>query len=211
MRWVLGWIGLVALAALAAASARAGEFNPVLSIGDAAPDWADLPGVDGQTHSLSDYRDRPVLVIVFTCNSCPYAVDYEDRLIGLAQKHAGPKGPAHVVAINANTIAEDRLPAMQARAKEKGYSFPYLFDESQQVAKAYGATFTPEFFVFDRDRKLVYTGAFDDKADPKLATKRYVEDAVEAALRGEKPAVAETVAIGCLVRYNRDRRRRDER
>lgn len=191
---------------LAAAVAAAGEYNPVLSVGDQAPAWQDLPGTDGKTHSLADLKDRPVVVVVFTCNSCPYAVDYEDRIIALARKHAGPEGQAAVVAINVNTIEEDRLPAMQQRAKEKGFNFPYLFDASQQIARAYGATFTPEFFVLDKHRKVVYMGALDDSTRADEVKVRYVEAAIQAALAGESPAVKETVARGCLVRYARSRR-----
>jgi peroxiredoxin len=119
----------------------AGEFNEVLNIGDAAPAWKDLPGVDGKRHSLADLQKFPAVLVVFTCNSCPVAQDYEDRLIALANQHADKLA---VVAINVNRIPADSLPNMQARAKERKFPFAYLFDESQQIAKQYGAVFTPE-------------------------------------------------------------------
>lgn len=195
----------LAVALSLAATASAGEFNPVLSVGDAAPAWVDLPGTDGQTHSLADLKDRPVVVLVFTCNSCPVAVDYEDRIIGLAKKYAGPDGQVALVAVNVNTIEADRLPKMTERAREKGFPFPYLYDGSQKLAKLYGASYTPEFFVLDAGRKVVYMGAMDDKSQPGAATVNYLERAVEAALKGEKPAVAETLARGCRIRFERRR------
>lgn len=189
------------------ASLLAGEYNPVLEIGDAAPAWKNLPGVNGKTHSLSDLKKTPVVVVVFTCNSCPYAVDYEDRINALTKKHAKSKDVA-VVAINVNLVAADSLAKMQSRAKDKGFVFPYLFDQSQEIAKAYGAARTPEFFVLNADRKIVYMGAMDDNSDAKKVTKKYVEPAIQAALSGETPEVKETVAIGCNIRFARKRRRR---
>lgn len=190
-----------------AAVAYAGKYNPVLDIGDAAPAWSKLPGVDGKEHSLADLKDKQVLVVVFTCNTCPYALDYEQRLIQFAKDYCGPESKVALVAINVNRVAGDRLKDMQDRAKKYEYNFPYLYDESQQIAKDFGATFTPEFYVLDRDRKVVYMGAMDDNTMVDKVKTKYVEDAVKAALAGEKPAVTETVAVGCLVRYARERRR----
>jgi len=196
-----------ALALLFVSPLCAGKFNKSLSIGDAAPDWKGLPGVDGKEYSLADFRDKDCLVVVFTCNTCPYAQDYEQRLIELTKKFAAD-GKAVVVAINANKVKGDLFPDMQERAKEKGFNFPYLHDESQQVAKAYGATYTPEFVVLDKNRKVVYLGAMDDSTDSTKVTQDYVEDAVEAALRGEKAETTETPAVGCAVRYARPKRTR---
>lgn len=190
------------------AALAAGEFNPVLSIGDEAPAWKDLPGVDGKRHSLADLKDEQVVVVVFTCNSCPYAVDYEDRLVAFAKRHGGKDSRVALVAINVNKVEADSLPKMKERAAEKGFTFPYLYDESQKIARDYGATYTPEFFVLDAKRKIVYMGAMDDDADPAEAEVNYVERAVAAALAGQRPEVEETVAIGCRVRYERKRRRR---
>lgn len=223
--WSFVWlfIGLV----LTLTQASAGEFNPVLSIGDAAPKWKELPATDGKTYAFDSFKESEVLVVVFTCNSCPYSVDYEDRIIELTKhysnqdkeqsdekktdaKNAKEKKPTNlaVVAINVNLVKEDLLPAMKERAKKREFNFSYLFDETQQTAKDFGATFTPEFFVLNRDRKVVYMGALDDNTDAKKVSRHHVREAIEATLAGTKIEVAETVAIGCAVRYKRTRRKR---
>jgi peroxiredoxin len=197
--------GIVIVAALwSGGRALAGEFNETLSPGDAAPAWENLPGVDGQRHSLADL-DAEVVVVVFTCNSCPVAADYEDRIIAMAKKYGGAEGKAAFVAINVNRIPEDSLPKMKERAGQRGFPFPYLFDESQNIAKAYGAAFTPEFFVLDKNRRVAYMGGMDDSSDPKRVKTRYLEPAIQAVLAGEKPETAETVARGCRIRYVRKR------
>lgn len=183
---------------------RAGEFNEVLSIGDAAPAWAELPGTDGKKHSLVDLKDKDVVVLVFTCVSCPTATDYEDRLQALTKQYASKN--VAVVAVCVNRVDEDKLPALTKRAKEQQFAFEYLYDESQQIAKKYGAIFTPEFFVLNRDRKIAYMGACDDSTDPAGVKAKYVEDAIAAALKGEQPPLTETIARGCRVRYARERR-----
>jgi len=188
------------------AFALAGQFNEVLSIGDKGPAWAELPGTDGKNHSLAELADKPVVVVVFTCASCPTAADYEERINALAKTHAGDKSQVAVVAICVNQVKEDRLPALTERAKEKGFAFTYLYDESQKIAKDYGAVFTPEFYVLDRDRKVVYMGAMDDATDAAKVTRRYVDEAIVAALAGNKPEVGEVIARGCRVRYARERR-----
>lgn len=182
----------------------AGEFNEVLSIGDKAPVWKDLPGTDGKSHSFADLEKADVIVVVFTCTSCPTAVDYEDRLQALTKKYTSEN--VAVVAISVNRVDADKLPALTRRAEEKKFEFPYLYDESQKIAKDYGAIFTPEFFVLSKERKVVYMGAMDDSTDPAGVKIRYVEDAIAAAKKGEKPAVTETIARGCRVRYARERR-----
>jgi peroxiredoxin len=146
-----------------------------------------------------------VVVVVFTCNSCPVAVDYEDRLIAFSRKHAGPDSKVAVVAINVNVIEPDRLPKMQERAKEKGFTFPYLFDESQKIARLFGATYTPEFFVLDRERKVVYMGAMDDTSIAANVKVNFLEQAVQAALKAEKPNPGETLARGCRIRFVKKR------
>lgn len=186
-----------------AGSAIAGEYNKTIKIGDPAPEWKNLPGTDGKKHSLADLKDKDVIVVVFTCNSCPIAQDYEDRLIDFAKKHAGPESKTALVAINVNVIAEDRLDKMKARAEKKKYNFPYLYDESQKIAKDFGATYTPEFFVIDKSRKIVYMGAMDDTSNEKEAKVNFLVPAVEAALKGEKPLKGETLARGCLIRFKR--------
>lgn len=189
-----------------ASVAMAGEFNEVLSIGDAAPNWKDLPGVDGKKHSLADYQDREVVVLVFTCVSCPTAEDYETRINDLAKKFGGEKGKVAVVAVCVNRVKGDLLPDLTERAKTKGFAFDYVYDESQKIAKDYGAIFTPEFYVFNKDRKLTYMGALDDNSDASKVQKHFVEAAITAAMKGESPAVKETIARGCRVRYARERR-----
>jgi peroxiredoxin len=186
------------------ASAQAGRYNKVLSVGDPAPAWTDLPGVDGKKHALADLKDKDVVVVVFTCNSCPVAEDYEDRIIAFTKKHCGTDRVA-LVAINVNVIADDLLPKMQERAKEKGFNFPYLYDATQKIAKDYGAVYTPEFFVLDKERKIAYMGAMDDRNTEKEVKVNFVEPAVAAALKGEKAKVTETLGRGCLIRYVRKR------
>lgn len=191
---------------LVPALSHGGQYNEALNLGDAGPAWSDLPGVDGKKHSLADLKDKEIVVVVFTCNSCPIANDYEGRIIAVAKKHAGPEGKLAVVAINVNKIEADSLPKMKERAEGQGYNFPYLFDETQKIAKAYGATFTPEFFVLNKDRKVVYMGGMDDNSNAASVKENYLNPAIQAAFKGEKPAVGETVARGCRVRYVRERK-----
>jgi peroxiredoxin len=179
--------------------AIAGEFNAVLSIGDTAPRWSGLEGVDGKTHAWDDVADAKCVVVAFTCNSCPYARDVEARMIELAGQYSSPD--VRLVAINVNLIDDDSLPAMKRRAEEKAFPFAYLHDPSQKIAKEFGAIKTPEFFVLDAAGKVVYMGSFDDSPDGKAVTKRYVADAVKAVLEGTTPEVTETVPVGCRVRY----------
>jgi peroxiredoxin len=188
-----------------AAPAWAGKYNEVLKIGDPAPAWTNLEGVDGKRHSLSDLADKELLVVVFTCNSCPVATDYEDRIVAFSKKFSMPGGRVGLVAINVNTVAEDRLPKMKERAEAKGFDFPYLYDETQKIGKAFGANFTPEFFVLDRHRRVVYMGGMDDSSQSAAVKNRYLDSAVEAALSGQRPATPETTAIGCRIRYARQR------
>jgi peroxiredoxin len=195
--------GILCAFVLIASLAQAGQYNTVLNIGDAAPAWKKLPGVDGKEHSLDDLKEKKLVVVVFTCNSCPVAADYEDRIIAFAKKHADDVA---VVAINVNKIPADSLAKMKERAEKKKFTFPYLSDESQKIAKDYGATFTPEFFVLGPDRKIVYMGGMDDNSNAKLVKTNYLEPAVEAALAGKKPETQEAVARGCRIRYARERR-----
>lgn len=208
MNRMLGRSLMIVLAGMAGAGvAWGGKYNPTVSIGDAAPDWRDLPGVDDQSHSLADYRSHEVLVVAFTCNTCPTAVDYEERLMTLAAKYADG-GKCAIVAINANQVPGDLLPKMKERASARKFNFDYVRDDSQQVARSYGATVTPEFFVLDKQRRIVYMGALDDSTDAAGVKARHVEEAVAAVLTGKTPTVAETVGRGCLVRYARDRKKK---
>jgi peroxiredoxin len=200
---------LLALAILPS-SALAGKYNETLSIGDKAPAWNDLTDVvSGRKHSFSDFKGADVVVVVFTCNSCPVATEHEDRILKLAEQHGiGAKDrPSKValVAINVNKVPGDLPPAMKARAEKKKYPFPYLFDESQQIARDYGALFTPEFFVLNRERRIVYMGGMDDKSDPANVKQDCLQSAVETALAGKEPAIAETPPVGCRIRFARRR------
>ena len=195
-------IGILSILLLFGTAAVAGTYNSALSVGDAAPAWTDLPGVDGKKHSMADLADKPALVVVFTCLSCPAAEDYEDKILAFAKKHADKVG---VVAINVNTIKEDRLDKMKERAEAKHFTFPFLYDASQKIAKRFGAQYTPEFFVLDKERKVVYMGAMDDRDPPAVSKVQFLEDGVTAALAGRKAAVGETLGRGCRIRYLRKR------
>lgn len=187
-------------------SVTAGEYNTKINVGDVAPEWSGLIGVDEETHSSTDTDDSPAVLVVFTCNSCPYAVDLEDRLLALHSKLSSKR--IAVVAINVNKVEEDSLSMMQEKASKKNFKFPYLFDPTQAIAKEFGAGYTPECFVLDGDRKIVYMGSFDDSPDGSKVSKKYVEDAISAVLAGTRPTVTETVPIGCRIRFERERRTR---
>lgn len=191
------------LVLLLASAGSAGEFNKTLNIGDAAPVWSDLPGTDGKKHSLADLKDKDAVVVVFTCNSCPFAVQYEDRIIAFARKHASETARTALVAINVNTIKEDSLAEMKKRAEKKKFPFPYLFDETQSIAKKFGANYTPEFFVLNKERKIAYMGAFDDSSNPAEAKVAYLDDALTSVLAVKPVAKGETLARGCKIRFNR--------
>ena len=173
-----------------------------LQIGDSAPDFR-LPGVDGKEYALESFKDAKLLVVVFSCNHCPFVIGSEERMIRFHADFA-PRALA-MMAINSNETQNhpmDSFELMIKRAKEKNFQFPYLRDESQEVAKAYGALRTPHFYVFDQQRKLRYTGRMDDNPrEPGKETTHELRDAVEALLRGKKPPVEVTNPIGCNVKW----------
>ncbi|MCX7607183.1 MAG: thioredoxin family protein [Bacteroidia bacterium] len=178
-----------------------------VKVGDKAPDFA-LRNVDGKTVRLTDYQSSKGVVVIFTCNHCPYAKLYEERIIALHREFA-PKG-FPVIAINPNApeiVPEDSYEQMQKRAREKGYPFPYLFDETQDIARAYGATKTPHVFLLKREGEsftVAYIGAIDDSPnDPKKVQKRYLAEAIESLLNGKPVPLPETKAIGCSVKYRK--------
>ena len=174
-----------------------------LTPGSSVPPFGPLPGVDAKSYSLTDFSTANVLVVVFSCNHCPYVQAYEERMIALQLKY-GPRG-VQLVAINANDTAnypEDNFAGMVKRAKLKGFPFPYLRDEDQSVAEAFGATHTPEFFVFDRERNLRYHGKMDDNyRDPSAAKKKYLQEAIDSILAGQTVAEPETHSIGCTIKW----------
>ena len=173
-----------------------------LELGQPAPDFS-LPGVDGKTYSLASFRDAKALVVVFSCNHCPYVIGSEDRMIAFARDYA-PRGVA-MIAINANETEghpTDSFEHMRQRAKEKGFPFAYARDDSQDVALKYGALRTPHYYLFDAERKLRYTGRMDDNPRvPGSETTHELRDAVDAVLAGRKPAVELTNPIGCNVKW----------
>lgn len=173
-----------------------------LDTGDEAISF-ELPGVDGETHSLSDYGEKAAVAIIFTCNHCPYARAWEDRIVSIQSDYGS--GGLQVLAINANDANKypnDGFPQMQQRAEEKGFNFPYLHDESQEVATVYGAKRTPEVFLFDGDRKLAYHGAVDDNYDdPADVHNHYLREAVEAVLSEEEPPTSHTSPVGCSIKW----------
>lgn len=177
--------------------------SETLHIGSKAPNFQNLPGADGKKYSLSDFSDKEILVVAFTCNHCPYVQAYEDRMITF-QKQYGLKG-VQLVAINANETLhypEDSFEEMAKRAGRKGFIFPYLRDEDQTVAEAYGATHTPEFFMFDDVRSLKYHGAMDDNwKEPGSVRSPYLKQAVDALLDGRPVENAETHSIGCTIKW----------
>lgn len=189
-------------------SLTAGKYNAVRDIGDPAPAWKNLPGVDGKTHSLSDLKDKELVVVVFHSCSCDVAEAYEDRMKAFTAKYAGKDGRVAVVAINVSQEEEDRLPAMKTRAKQHEFNFPYLFDESQQTAREFGALWTPEFFILNKERKIAYMGGLDDRSAIRLVKHRYLEEATDALLAGKLPKIQEAPAIGCRIRVKRERRRK---
>lgn len=173
-----------------------------LRLGDRAIDFR-LPGIDGEQHTLSDYREREVVVVIFSCNHCPYVRAWEDRMVKIQADYAG-KG-VQIVAINANDATkypDDSFSKMKERAREKNFNFPYLHDESQQIARAYGAERTPEVFVFSKDGVLQYHGAIDDNYDdPTAVRSQYLRDALDGVLGGGRAPVAETKSVGCTIKW----------
>ncbi|WP_027880391.1 thioredoxin family protein [Mesoflavibacter zeaxanthinifaciens] len=173
-------------------------------IGDIATDFK-LENIDGSMVSLSDFNEAKGFIVTFTCNTCPYAVAYEDRIEALNKKYSSKGYP--VIAImpnNTDVKPGDNMEAMQKRAKEKGFTFPYLIDKGQKIYPQYGATKTPHVYVLQKTKKgniVKYIGAIDDNFQDANAVKtRYVEDAVNALLSGNEIKVKETKAIGCTIK-----------
>lgn len=173
-------------------------------IGDKATDFS-LKNVNGKMVSLKDYKDAKGFIIIFTCNHCPFAKAYEDRIIALDNKYAKAGYP--IIAINPNNPAkqkDDSFELMKIRAKEKGFTFPYLFDDGQKIYPQYGATKTPHVYILQKTTSgnvVKYIGAIDDNYEDEAAVKqKYVEDAVNALMKNEEVKVKETKAIGCSIK-----------
>ena len=162
-----------------------------------------LKGTDEKVHQPEDYPGAKMLGVIFSCNHCPYAQAWEGRLIQIQRDYAG-RGVQFLL-INSNDPAkypDDSFSSMQRRAQEKRYPFPYLFDETQEVARQYGATRTPEIFLFDERRVLRYHGAPDDNyEDPAAVRQPYLRNAIEALLAGKMPTMAETKPVGCTIKW----------
>ncbi|MBN8641408.1 MAG: thioredoxin family protein [Flavobacteriales bacterium] len=169
--------------------------------GDKATDFK-LKSVDGKMYSMADYKDAKGFIVVFTCNHCPFAVKYEDRIIYLAKKYES-KGYI-LLAINPNDPEAQPLDSydlMKVRAKEKGFTFPYLFDEGQKIYPQYGATKTPHVFLLDKNLVVKYIGAIDDNVEDASAVKvKYLENAIAALDKNQTPSPETTKAIGCSIK-----------
>ncbi len=176
------------------------------AVGDLATDFS-LPNVDGKEVSLEDYKDAKGFIVVFTCNTCPYAKAYESRIMELDKKYASKGYP--VIAINPNDVKAspgDSMDEMLKRSKDRGYSFPYLRDDAQNITAQYGATKTPHVYVLNKEAasryRVEYIGAIDDSPrEPADVQETYVEDAINALLSGDKPTVTTKRAIGCTIKW----------
>ena len=172
-----------------------------LALTENAPSFR-LQGTDGAEHTLESYDGVDVLVLVQSCNHCPYVQAWEGRLSAIAVDYAD-RG-VRVVAVNSNdadSYPEDSFEEMQKRSRERGFAFDYLYDEPQAVARALASERTPEVFVYDRDRRLRYHGAIDDSRDETAVSQQYLRDALEALLAGHDPPVAETPPVGCTMKW----------
>ncbi|HEX7027483.1 MAG TPA: thioredoxin family protein [Gammaproteobacteria bacterium] len=194
---------------LIALPAFSGQYNSILDIGDPMPAFKDLPGIDGETLSSDDLKES-VVVLVSLANHCPWVRGMDGDLVKLVGSFEGKD--VRVVGFSVNHREDDRLPAMKEHAKKTGYNFTYVYDESQELGRKLGATRTPEYFVFDKDRKLVYMGLLYDSpammnGDGSVKyingepTGFYVRDAVNATLEGKPVDPSETRAHGCTVKY----------
>jgi peroxiredoxin len=192
-------------------SACAADSITPLPLGSSAPDF-NLPGIDGKNWTLKDFADAKILVVVFTCNHCPTAQDYENRIKDIVNDYKAKN--VSVVAINPNdpkalrldeiawSDLSDTFPEMKLRAEDHRFNFPYLYDgDTETVAKAYGPVATPHAFVFDAERKLRYAGAIDDSQRIDHVTKHYLREALDALLAGNSPKVAQTKVIGCSTKW----------
>jgi peroxiredoxin len=176
--------------------------TPAPELGAPCPDFR-LPAVDGKTYARDDFKAKPVLVVMFICNHCPYVKAVEDRLIRLAREFES-RGVqlVGVCANDAESYPDDAIDKLAARWRERGYGFPYLHDEAQDVARAFGAVCTPDIFVFDRERRLAYRGRIDDSwKDESRVTRRELAEAIEALVAGRQPPREQRPSMGCSIKW----------
>jgi peroxiredoxin len=199
----LKWIGLSLLAISLCAYTLKSSSNGY-KIGDYATDFS-LKNVNDKMVSLKDYKEAKGYIVIFTCNHCPFSKAYEDRIIALDKKYGKSGFP--VIAINPNNPVkqkDDSFDLMKVRAKDKGFTFPYLFDDGQKIFPQYGATKTPHVYVLEKTKKgnqVKYIGAIDDNhEDIKAVKTKYVENAIDALLSGKEVPLKETKAIGCSIK-----------
>ncbi|GMN11948.1 hypothetical protein MTsPCn9_32500 [Croceitalea sp. MTPC9] len=197
-------IGLLFLVVITMALTENDEPASGYDIGDLATDFS-LKNIDGEMISLSDYENAKGFLVIFTCNTCPYAVAYEDRILALDKKYKAKGVP--VIAINPNNPVVkpgDSFDKMKIRAKEKGFTFPYVLDEGQNIYPQYGASKTPHVYLLEKTKKgniVKYIGAIDDNyQDASRVEDKYVENAVDAMLAGKEIEVTKTRAIGCSIK-----------
>jgi peroxiredoxin len=173
-----------------------------LKIDSSVPNFS-LRGVDDKTYSLKDFSDKEILIVIFSCNHCPYVQAYEERIIALQNEFE--KDGVKIIAINSNDdvkYPDDSFDEMKKRAAAKRFNFPYLRDETQDIAKAFGATHTPQIFLFDKDRKLKYEGKIDDNwQEPAKVKSAYLKEAILEVLKEKEVSVPETFSIGCTIKW----------
>ena len=176
----------------------------ILKLGSKLPDF-NLPSTDGKNYSVDSFADKKALIVIFSCNHCPYVQAYEERMKQIQEDYS-LKGVA-IVAINSNDDKEypdDSFENMKKRADEKNFKFPYLRDESQEIAKAFDATHTPEIFLFDEKRELAFHGKIDDNwQEPENAKSKYLREALDELLEGKEISVPETFTIGCTIKWKK--------
>jgi peroxiredoxin len=195
---------IFAFALVLVAMSFTGNNSGGYKVGDTAIDF-NLKNVDGKTVSLAGIKDAKGYIVVFTCNACPYAKAYEDRIIALHKKYGAVGYP--VVAINPNDKGvqpADSYDKMKERAKEKKFPFVYLYDETQEIAKTYGATRTPHVYLLDKNRVVRYIGAIDDNSEePDAVKEKYLENAIDALRDGKEVTTKETKAVGCGIKWKK--------
>lgn len=173
-----------------------------LKINSLLPEF-NLPGTDGNMYSSDSFSNKEILIVIFSCNHCPYVQAYEQRIIELQNEFN--ENSVQIVAISSNDAvkySEDSFDEMKKRAVEKEFNFPYLYDEDQKIAKLFGATHTPQVFLFNNERQLKYEGKIDDNwQEPEKVQNKYLRDAIIEVLEGKDVSVPETFSIGCTIKW----------